>query len=289
MKKPCLALGAAIVLAAHFSAAHAIEFKSAVVGQAVADRTLTIGKLSMQLPAGEWTLASKTSEIIGPTAIVAVAPLATLTAVQTHHKKVVAIVSFSAPAWSYSVLRWNDDPCKSITSFIVKSTMNQTMSMPECFAISTQAAASFQISTDNNNQSLARWIYDNGSAFPDPMTRVFYTKYHFSDFFRLNVYFAGDSGTAPAAEAWGREAASSLSAMVTRSTAQGKLPDLPAFALASAGAQPVHASPQPVAAGANVAPNSAESRLRQLKSLLDSKLITPEEYEGKRKKIVDEM
>lgn len=135
-----------------------------------------------------------------------------------------------------------------------------------------------------------RWAQDNGYALPNPMLRVFYTKHHQGDYFRLNAYFAGDAGSAPAAEAWGRQTVASLSAMVTRPTRmQGRLPDLPSFVATSVGAQPPAARVQPAAFNASATPASAESRLRQLKSLLDSKLITPEEYEGKRKKIVEEL
>ncbi len=289
MKKPCLALGAAIGLAAQFSAVHAIDFKRAVVGQPIADRTLTIGKLSMQLPSGQWILVSKTSGIVGVQNNQSAPPLQTFAAVQVYNKTVSAIVIFAAPAWSYVTNRWGSDPCKEITSFIHKSTLNQTTDMPECFAVTTQAASSFQVSTDSTFQNLARWAYDGGYALPDPVVRVFYTKYHHGDFFRLNAYFTGGSGSPLAAEAWGRDAVSSLSAMITRSTAQGTLPELHAFVAAPASATPLATGVQPVAGSANAALTSAEARLRQLQSLLDSKLITREEYEGKRKKIVDEM
>lgn len=280
----------AIVLVAHMPTANAINFSSALVGQTIEDRTLTVGKLSMQLPGAPWILASK---VQGMGTVPGVAnqpvpnpPLQTLAAVQTHNKTILAVVIFSAPAWSYSnISKWNEDPCKGITSFIRKSTLNQTVTMPECFAIANQAAGWFQVSTDTTHQDLVRWAGDNGYALPDQMLRVFYTKYHQGDFFQLNAYIAGSLVNAPAAEAWGREAVASLSAMVTRSTAQGKLPELPAFAAAP----PVATIAQPAAANAAPASNSAELRLRQLKTLLDSKLITPEEYEGKRKKIVDEM
>lgn len=294
MKKPCIAFGAAIVLAAQFSTAHAIEFKNAVVGQTIEDRALTVGKLSLQLPGAQWILASK---VQGMGTLPGVAnqpvptpPLQTLAAVQMHNRTILAIVIFSAPAWSYSTIgKWNEDPCKGITSFITKSTLNQTITMPECFAIANQAAGWFQVSTDTTHQDLVRWAGNNGYALPDQMLRVLYTKYHRSDFFQLNAYMAGSLVNAPAAEAWGREAVASLSAMVTRSTAQGKLPELPAFAATPAAEPPVAPRAQPAAAHSAPASNSAESRLRQLKSLLDSNLITPEEYEGKRKKIVDEM
>jgi len=285
MKKTCLAFSA-IVLAAHFSAAHAVEFKNAVVGQPIADRTLTIGKLSMQLPSGQWILAAKVQGMGGSQPNVPAPPQHTFAAIQTYNKTISAVVVFSAPAGSYIVSRWNNEPCKSETSFVVKSTLNQTMAMPECFVVANQSPGSFETSTPIY-QDLARWAYGNGYAFPDPMVRVFYTKYHGGDYFRLNAYFAGGPGSVPAAEAWGREAVSSLSAMVTRSTAQGKLPELPAFATDPVSVQPVANNAQ--SAASNAPPSLAETRLRQLKSLLDSKLITPEEYEGKRKKIVDEM
>ncbi len=289
MKKPCLAFGAAMALAAHLSAAHAIDFKSAVVGQRIADRTLTIGKLSMQLPGGEWILAAKTQELGGSNFSVAPPPLQTFAAVQAHDKAISAILVFSAPAWSYNVSRWNDEPCKNVSSYIVKSTLNQTFAMPECFVIDNETAGSFGASA-SAHRDLVRWASSNGYGVPNPMVKVFHTKYHGGDFFRFNAYLAGGSGSAPAAEAWGREAVASLAAMVTRSTSQATLPELPAFVAAPAGAMPMASISPPVAgSAANAASTSAESRLRQLRSLLDSKLITPEEYEGKRKKIVEEL
>ncbi len=280
MKKPCLAFGAALVLAAQFTAAHAIDFKTAVVGQTISDRTLTIGKLSMQLPSGEWILAAKDQEGGGSQPSMPAPPLNRLVVVQTHHKTLSAVIIFSAPAWSYSVSRWSSEPCKNVTAFAVKSTLNQTPGMPECFVVTNHSAGEFGTLTATH-QDLARWADNNGYTLPDPMVRVFHTKYHGGDFFRLNAHFAGGPGSVPAAEAWGREAASSLSAMVTRSAAQARLPEFPASAAIPAGEQPAAASADTV--------SSSEVRLRQLKSLLDSKLITPEEYEGKRKKIVDEM
>lgn len=289
MKKFRLALGAAIILAAHLSAAYAIEFKDAVVGQPIADRTLTIGKLSMQLPAGEWILAAKTEENGRIQTNSDSPPRHRFAAVQIRDKTLTAIVVFRAPARSfYYVTRWRDDPCKAETSFIVKSTLQQTVNMPECFVVASQAAGTFDAASPTHKE-LVRWAQDNGYALPSSMLRVFYTKHHQGDYFRLNVYFAGDTSSASAAEAWGRQTVASLSAMVTRPSIQGKLPELPAFVAAPAGTQPVAARMQAPAVGANTTPSSAEARLRQLKNLLDSRLITPEEYEDKRKKIVEEM
>lgn len=289
MKKSCLAFGAVFVLAAQFSTAHAIEFKDAVVGQPIADHTLTIGKLSMQLPGGEWILGAKTEEKGGIQPNNSAPPRHRFAAVQIHDKTLSAIVIFSAPARSYYyVTRWNDDPCKQETSYIVKSTLKQTVAMPECFVVANPAAGTFE-AANVTQKELVRWAQDNGYALPNPMLRVFYTKHHQGNYFRLNAYFAGDAGSAPAAEAWGRQTVESLSAMVTRPSIQGKLPDLPAFVSTPMSAKPVTASVRPAAASANAAPTSAEARLRQLKTLLDSRLITPEEYEGKRKKIVEEM
>lgn len=290
MKKPRLAFGAAIVLAAHFSSAHANEFKTAVVGQPIADRTLTIGKLSMQLPSGEWILAAKAQGLGGNQPNMAPPPQHGLAAVQVLDKTISAVVVFGAPAWSYNVSSWSDEPCKNVTSAIVKSTLNQTFAMPECFVIDRQTAGSFEASAPIN-RDVVRWADNNGLVIPNSMLRVFHTKFRGGDYFRFNAYFPGGTSSAPALEAWGREAAASLSAMVNRSTAQGKLPELPAFAIAPANVQATTAGAQPIAGSTNPAPasSSAEARLRQLKSLLDSKLITPEEYEAKRKKIVDEI
>lgn len=287
MKNPCLAFGAAMALAAHLSVAHAVDFKSAVVGQPIADRTLTAGKLSVQLPNGEWILAAKAQVGGGSQPNMPAPPLHRFAVVQVQDKTISAVISFSGPAWSYAVTQWNDEPCKNVTSYIVKSTLNQTWAMPECFVVANVKAGAFEALSDTHRE-VARWAHNNGYALSVPMVQVHHTKYHKGDYFRLNAHFAGGPGSAPAAEAWGREAASSLTAMITRATAVGQLPELPAFASTPGATQPVVAQPMTGTAAA-AAPGSAEARLRQLKSLLDSKLITPEEYEGKRKKIVDEM
>lgn len=278
-----------MALAAHLSAAHAVDFKSAVVGQPIADRTLTAGKLSVQLPGGDWILAAKAQGMGGNQPNLAPPPQHTFAALQVHDKAISAIVVFSAPAWSYNVSSWSDEPCKNVNSYIVKSTLNQTFAMPECFVIDRQTARSFETSA-SINRDLLRWASSNGYVLPNSMLRVFHTKFRGGDYFRFNAYLAGDPSSAPAVETWGRETAASLSAMVTRSSSRGTLPELPAFVAAPASATPVATSAPPVAgSAANTAPTSAEARLRQLKSLLDSKLITPEEYEGKRKKIVEEL
>lgn len=160
--------------------------------------------------------------------------------------------------------------------------------MPECFVVANPATGTLEAASATHKE-LVRWAQDNGYSLPNPMLRVFYTKHHQGDYFRLNVYFAGDTASASAAEAWGRQTVTSLSAMVTRPSIQGKLPDLPAFVAAPAGTQPVAARVQAPGAHANTPLSSAEGRLRQLKHLLDSKLITAEEYEDKRKKIVEEI
>ena len=114
MLNPRLAFGAAIVLAAQFSTAHAIEFNHAVVGQPIADRMLTIGKLSMQLPGGEWILAAKTEENGRIQTNSDSPPRQRFAAAQIHDKTLTAMVVFRAPARSfYYVTRWRDDPCKA--------------------------------------------------------------------------------------------------------------------------------------------------------------------------------
>lgn len=278
-----------MALAAHLSAAHAIDFKSAVVGQPIADRTLTAGKLSVQLPSGEWILAAKAQVGGGSQPNMPAPPLHRFAVVQVQDKTISAVISFSGPAWSYAVTQWNDEPCKNVTSYIVKSTLNQTWAMPECFVVANVKASAFAALSDTHRE-VARWANNNGYALPDPMVQVHHTKYHKGDYFRLNAHFAGGPGAAAAAEAWGRDAASSLTAMITRATPLGRLPELPAYASTPGTSTPVAAQPMAGSVAATAtAPASTEARLRQLKSLLDSKLITPEEYEGKRKKIVDEL
>lgn len=287
MKNPCLAFGAAMALAAHLSAAHAVDFKSAVVGQPIADRTLTVGKLSVQLPSGEWVLAAKTQVGGGSQPNMPAPPLHRFAVVQVQDKTISAVITFSGPAWSHAANQWSDESCKNVTSYIAKSTLNQTWAMPECFVVVNTKAGAFEALSDTHRE-VARWARNNGYAVPFPMLQVHHSKYHKEDFFRLNVHFAAGPDSAPAAVAWGREAVASLTAMITRATPLGQLPDLPAFASTPGATQAVAAQPMAGSAAA-AAPASAEARLRQLKSLLDSKLITPEEYEGKRKKLVEEL
>ncbi|EJE49930.1 hypothetical protein PMI14_05500 [Acidovorax sp. CF316] len=241
----------------------------------------------MQLPSGEWILAAKAQVGGGSQPNMPAPPLHRFAVVQVRDKTISAVIMFSGPAWSYAVTQWSDEPCKNVTSYIVKSTLNQTRAMPECFVVANLNAGAFEALSDTHKE-VARWAHSNSYALPVPMLQVHHTKYHKGDYFRLNAHFAGGLDSAPAAEAWGREAASSLTAMITRATPLGQLPELPAFASTLGATQPVAAQPMAGSATA-AAPGSAEARLRQLKSLLDSKLITPEEYEGKRKKIVDEM
>lgn len=226
-----LGIFAASTLACLPPAAHATDFKNAQLGQPIADNLLGVGNFQVQLPPGRWVLITKLNNQAGTLGSGHPAPpTQILAAARAEGGRVVAVVSFAAPETSYmGMSRWSDDPCKAETAAVVKDTLEQTIAMPECFAINHLKPDQIEKSRTPALVDMQKWAKDSSLAMPPGVVRVNYVKYHGGDFLRVTSYLAGAPGDIPATEPWGRAAVASLSPHVRGKSAPGVLPALPAF------------------------------------------------------------
>jgi hypothetical protein len=286
----CLLIVSAL---AHFTVAHSADLKHLSVGQQLPGSMLSIGRFQLQLPEGPWALVSKSAIAAGSQSGSSATPVQLVAAIaRVESGKATAILIFRTPANTFqSVNRWRDDPCGGIQKALVKDTMRQTFAMPECFAITTYSPAAFTSATTGAVGDVAAWLTSSRTVLPENILRVYYTKYHGGDFLHANMYLQGTPENLPKVEAWGRQAANSLQQMVNRG-AIGVIPSLPELVPASlalkAGPQdPVQPGTQ---GGFQAAPGrTAEARILELKSLLDKGLISADDYNEKREKILDEI
>ena len=284
--KTCVAL---TVTALPCAVAHAVDFDALAVGQPVADNVVGIGRFHVQLPDGRWTVLSKLTKSAGTQTGSSATPTQLTVAVgRASAGYVSAVMVFNTPANTFqSVSRWNDDPCATYTRALVKDTMGQTFSMPECFAITNFAATAWSTARTEPFLDIHKWMTDQRLALAPEFFHIFYTKYQGGDFFKATLYLPGSPRDLPAAELWGRAVAQSLQSTV-KHRSLGLIPSLPEFTSATTAANkepqlPANEARPPVPA------RSAEARMQELKSLLDKGLITTDDYNDKRKKILSEL
>lgn len=220
---------AAILLLCSATSVSATDFSSLSNGQKLADNRVNIGQYNFTFPEGAWTVVAKQEARAGSQAGSSATPTQLSVAVaRVEADKVLAIFILRTPASSFqAVSRWNDDPCKDVGNALVKDTMKQTFSMPECFAITPFDAKPFISSTTGTFEQIGKWLKATQSQLPEKLLRVYYTKYYGGDFLHANLYLPADAQTVPAAEAWGRGVAAAIQKMVTRDSREAAFTTLP--------------------------------------------------------------
>ncbi|MES2940988.1 MAG: hypothetical protein V4864_25135 [Pseudomonadota bacterium] len=208
--------------------AFAADWNSLVVGQPVADGTLGIGQFSVKLPEGQWTVAAKLEQRLGSQGGATSSPAQlSATVARVKDGAVTGMLTIRTPATTFVGVRsWNDDPCRGASALVV-DTMQQTVFMPECFTVIRYKPEGITEATQGYNGQIASWLKQAGVAFPSKAWRVYYAKYAGGDFVHVYAYVPADTESHAAFEAWGRQAAAALQAMVTRGTSQAVLPPLP--------------------------------------------------------------
>lgn len=268
-------------------AASATEFDHLAVGQEVTDKVVGVGRFRIQLPAyGAWTVVSKQSVQAGRDAASWNQPIRqTIAVAQSTGSALSAVFIFTAPAKPYKGgARWNDDPCALVTDFITKDTMNQTYMMPECFVVQRYRKDMFNPAAGGTFPDIVNWASSLRLSWPEHFVRVYYTKYSRSGYLRGNLYLAGSPESLPWVESWGRQLAASMAAAVRQGSGSATVPAVPALPNA-----PVAADGQRETLVSPTVAKSAESRMLELKSLLDKGLITGDDYNEKRKKILQDL
>lgn len=135
---------------------------------------------------------------------------------------------FRTPASTFQgVSRWNDDPCNSITTALVKDTMRQTFAMPECFAVQKFPVDSFTTGTSGAFGDIAKWLNASQLKMPADILQVYYTKYWGGDFVHANMYLPGTAENFARAEVWGRGVAQAFQRMVSKDSPAAVIPPLP--------------------------------------------------------------
>lgn len=266
-------------------AANATEFDHLLVGQEVTDNVIGVGQFRIRLPdQGVWIVASKQSVQGGKDPASWEPPVRQTVAVaQSSNGALSAVLIFGAPAKSYKSVRWNDDPCAGVTDFVVKDTMNQVFGMPECFAVLRFREDDFYRTSGGPFSDIVNWASNLRLAWPEHFIRVFYTKYGRGDYLRANLYLPGSVESAQRVELWGRQVAASMAAAVIQGTMTATILPLPALPNS-----PV-STDVPRATSTSPSAKSAESRMLELKSLLEKGLITNDDYNEKRKKILQDL
>ena len=211
------------------SLASATDFASLIPGQALKDNKVDLGQFSVRLPDGDWTVVAKLEARAGSQGGSSAVPTqlsAVLARVQTN--KISAVFILRTPASTFvGVSRWNDEPCKDIPRLIVKDTMKQTFSMPECFAVADFDAQNFLTAPTGLLASIGQWVRDGKLELPERLLRVYYTKYNGGDFLHANLYLPADSLSTQVAEAWGRGVAASIQKMVMRESREATIHRVP--------------------------------------------------------------
>jgi hypothetical protein len=226
---PMKIIFAPIILLLWAMTASATDFSGLSIGQKVGDSKINIGQFNFTLPNGEWTVVAKLEARAGSQSGNSASPTQLSVAVaRVEADKVLALFILRTPASTFMIRsRWADDPCGSITAFLVKDTMKQTFNMPECFAIVPVDASLFTSATSGMGEQIAKWLQATQSKLSPKLLRVFYAKYHGGDFLHANMYFPVDSLSVPAAEAWGRGVAAAMQKVVTRDSQEAVFPALP--------------------------------------------------------------
>lgn len=208
--------------------AHAADFSALTLGQAVPDNVIKFGQVQLQLPEGKWEVVSKIEARAGTVVTGATPTQQTITVARTQGETVSALLIFRTPASTFQgITSWRDDPCSSFTNALVKDTMKQNFSMPECFAIQKFPVDSFTSSTTGTFGDVAKWLKASQIKMPADVLRVFYTKYWGGDFVVANMYLPGTAENFAPAEAWGRGVAQAFQRMVSRDSPVALIPPLP--------------------------------------------------------------
>ncbi|WP_048439243.1 SHOCT domain-containing protein [Caenimonas sp. SL110] len=266
-------------------AALATDFDRLTVGQELADDAISVGNFRIQLPApGRWTVVSKQAVQAGRDTASWDQPVRqTIAVAQSAGGELSAVFIFTAPEKPYGN-RWSDEPCAEVNDFIVKDKMNSTFMMPECFAVQRHRTEVFRNAAAGGAfPDVVNWVAKSRLTWPDQFTRVFYTKFYRGGYVRANLYLAGTHESMPWIESWGRQLASSISAGVTQQTKVATVSPMPGVLVAP------DERVRPKIPSSSQTAKSAESRIRELKSLFEKGLITKEDYEGKRTKILEDL
>ncbi len=213
----------------HSTLVYPTDFSSLNPGQLVADNTIKIGQFQLQLPAGNWTVLSTLTTRPGSQMGSSAAPTQLWVAIaQTESAHVKGLLVFRTPASTFIATRaWSDNPCGSVTGALVKDTMQQTLSMPECFTVTNYPPTNITSATEGLLGDIAKWLKDSRIGLPENILRVYYSKYHGGDFLHAYMYLPGTPDNFAAANTWGRSVAQAIQKMVIRESSFAALPPLP--------------------------------------------------------------
>lgn len=235
---------------------------------------MRVGRFTVQLP-GTWVLLSDRHINSGSQSGTSSTPTQHVVAygVKDGRDKPVVVILRAPSSTFVGVSRWQDDPCKNYRTALVKDTLGQTFAMPECLAIEEYATQNILRSEAAVMQDIAQWLKRTDA--PQSLLHVHYSKYHGGDFLHFNSYHALPKDAAPQIEGWARQVASHLHATVVG----GSAGTLMAFPSSIDTAPPTGPRPKE--------PRSVETRLTELKSLFDRGLITEQDFDQRRKQILD--
>ena len=183
----------------------------------------------MKLPDGPWTVVAKREVRAGSQAGSSGSPAQLwLVLVRIDAGALTALLQFRTPANTFiGVSRWNDEPCKGVVDPLVIDTMKQTFAMPECFTVTKHNPQQFTTASPGVAGDVAKWLGENKIPQLERAHRVYYAKYYRGDFFHATAILPQVGDGHAASEAWGRQVAAQLQAMVLGEKRQAELPTLP--------------------------------------------------------------
>ncbi|MDB5874819.1 MAG: hypothetical protein JWQ07_4261 [Ramlibacter sp.] len=203
-----------------------VDAVSTPLPAALPGRELAIGERTLQLPAGDWTLAARTQDgvrIAGES----VAPMYTVYASDVQDGKVRWSVAVNLSAGSMAARRWSDEPCK-VTGEMHKEDTGSTPGFPACLVIYKRRSHLAAPGQSGLYGQAREWMDTRSLKLAGPLYEVMYSRYSGTGFGWVRVFVpASEFGNDEEVLAWSRQLSPSLSHMFGNSETSAALPSLP--------------------------------------------------------------